>query len=203
MSEVTVTPLVYVVDDDPDLGASVARLLRRMGYGAEPFLDPRDLLKSYALTPASCVVTDVMMGQMDGFEFADRLREMDPAVSLIFMTAWPATSKAVDAVRHYGGLDYLEKPIDHERLAAAVSEGIQWSARRRESIEKLAVLTKRERDVFARLVRGYSNKEIARELGISPRTIEDHRSQIMVKTQTSSVRELIAIAKGGEPDLAP
>lgn len=187
---------VYVVDDDPDLGASVARLLRRMGYSAEPFLNPRDVLASYEEGPAACVLTDVMMGDMDGFAFAEELRALDPNVAIIFMTAWPATSKAVDAIRVYGGIDYLEKPIDHDRLGAAIAEGVRWSAARRNGSERLARLTKREREVFELLVKGYSTKEIARELGLSPRTIEDHRAQISGKTKTSSLRELVALKTG-------
>lgn len=184
---------VYVVDDDPDLGASVARLLRRMGYSAEPFLNPRDLLASYEEGPAACVLTDVMMGDMDGFAFAEALRTLDPNVAMVFMTAWPATSKAVDAIRVYGGIDYLEKPVDHDRLGAAIAEGIKWSVARREGSQRLSRLTKREREVFDLLVKGFSTKEIARELGLSPRTIEDHRAQISSKTQTSSLRELVAL----------
>ena len=80
---------VYVVDDDPDLGASVARLLRRHGFDATSFVDPAPLLDVHARTPAHCIVTDVMMGDLDGFTFADRVRERDAAVSIIFMTAWP------------------------------------------------------------------------------------------------------------------
>jgi two-component system response regulator FixJ len=194
MSDIQGGSQVYVVDDDPDLGASVARLLRRMGYLAEPFLNPRDLLASYEEGPAACVLTDVMMAGMDGFAFAEELRALDQNVSIVFMTAWPATSKAVDAIRIYGGIDYLEKPIDHDRLGAAIAEGIAWSAARRNGASKLAKLTKREREVFELLVKGYSTKEIARELGLSPRTIEDHRAQISSKTETSSLRELVALA---------
>jgi FixJ family two-component response regulator len=195
MSEVSCRNHVYVVDDDPDLGASVARLLRRMGYSAEPFLNPKDLLSMYKEGPAACVVTDVMMGDMDGFAFAEALRAIDPHVAMVFMTAWPATSKAVDAIRVYGGIDYLEKPIDHDRLAAAIEEGIRWSAARRGKVERLSKLTKRENEVFGLLVKGFSTKEIARELGLSPRTIEDHRAQISSKTGTSSLRELVALTE--------
>ena len=193
MREASCPNQVYVVDDDPDLGASVARLLRRMGYSAEPFLNPRDLLASYEEGPAACVLTDVMMGDMDGFAFAEALRTLDPNVAMVFMTAWPATSKAVDAIRVYGGIDYLEKPVDHDRLGAAIAEGIKWSVARREGSQRLSRLTKREREVFDLLVKGFSTKEIARELGLSPRTIEDHRAQISSKTQTSSLRELVAL----------
>ena len=90
---------VYVVDDDADLGASVARLLGRHGFAAQAFVDPAALLGLYAAAPAQCIVTDVMMGDLDGFAFADRVRAIDPATSIVFMTAWPTTANAVDSVR--------------------------------------------------------------------------------------------------------
>jgi FixJ family two-component response regulator len=188
-------PLLYVVDDDADLGASVARMLGRAGYAAEPFIEPKQLLAAYVAAPAACVVTDVMMGDLDGFAFADRLRATDPATAIIFMTAWPTTANAVDSVRRHGGLDYLEKPIDETRLLAAVREGVAWSVRRRAQLDRLVRLSPRERDVFALLVRGLSSKAIAAELELSPKTIEDHRAQIFAKTGTSGLAQLISLVE--------
>jgi two-component system, LuxR family, response regulator FixJ len=188
------TSLIYVVDDDRDLAGSLARLLIREGFHAEPFTDPAQLLEAYGEQPAACVVTDVMMGDMDGFAFADRLRAIDQAAAIIFMTAWPTTANAVDSIRRYGGLDYLEKPIDQARLLSAVREGAEWSARRRAQTDRTARLSPRERDVFALLVRGFSSKAIAAELGLSPKTIEDHRAQIATKTGTNGLAQLIALA---------
>jgi two-component system response regulator FixJ len=186
---------VYVVDDDGDLGASVARLLRRHGHAAEPFLDPAPLLDIYADAHADCVVTDVMMGDLDGFGFADKLRAIDRATAIVFMTAWPTTANAVDSIRRYGGLDYLEKPIDEDRLIAAVAEGVAWSRRRRANLARMASLSPREREVFDLLVRGHPNKVIAADLGLSPKTIEDHRAAIMAKTGANGLAHLIALAE--------
>lgn len=186
-------PLVYVVDDDGDLCNAVARLLRRNGYDAEPFMDPLALIAAYSVEPAHCVVTDIMMGDLDGFDFADRLRAMDASAALIFMTAWPTTTHAVDAVRRHGGLDYLEKPLDEQRLLCALEEGTRWSIRKREAAARLARLTQRERQVLDLLVKGQSNKMIAAELNLSPKTIEDHRSAIMTKTGTIGLAQLIAL----------
>ncbi|WP_242138022.1 LuxR C-terminal-related transcriptional regulator [Sphingomonas sp. TREG-RG-20F-R18-01] len=188
-------PLVYVVDDDRDLGATVARLLGRHGFAAEPFLDPALLLTVYAAAPAHCIVTDVMMGDLDGFTFADRVRAIDPAVAIVFMTAWPTTANAVDSVRRYGGLDYLEKPLDEARLLTAVAEGVVWSAGRRRVMHRTAMLSPRERDVFEWLARGHSNKEVAAQLGLSPKTIEDHRAAIIAKTGVNGLAQLIALAR--------
>jgi FixJ family two-component response regulator len=189
-------PIVYIVDDDADLGASLARLLIRAGFAAEPFLDPAQLLDAYAAAPSDCVVTDVMMGEMDGFAFADRLRAMDRAAAIIFMTAWPTTSSAVDSIRLYGGLDYLEKPVDEVRFVTAVAEAVEWSSSRRTRLARTARLTPREREVFALLVRGLSNKAIAAQLNLSPKTVEDHRASISAKTGTSGLAQLISLADG-------
>jgi FixJ family two-component response regulator len=186
--------MVYVVDDDCDLGASIARLLRRSGFEAEPFVDPEQLLAAYAEAPADCILTDIMMGDLDGFAFADRLRAIDEAAAIVFMTAWPRVSDAVDSIRRHGGVDYLEKPIDEARLLTALTEAAEWSRRRRCQLERTARLTPRERDVFALLVRGLSSKAIAAELNLSPKTVEDHRAQITAKTGTSGLAQLIELA---------
>ena len=191
----TACGMVYVVDDDQDLGAAVARLLRRHGHVAEPFLDPAPLLKVYERAPAHCIVTDVMMGEIDGFDFADRVRLLDPAVAIIFMTAWPTTANAVDSVRRYGGLDYLEKPIDEDRLLAAIAEGVAWSKAQRSALARTAGLTPRQRQVFDLLVKGHNNQAIAAALDISPKTVEDHRAAIVAKTGTNGIAQLIALAR--------
>lgn len=186
---------VYVVDDDGDLGAAVARLLTRQGHAATAFLDPERLLASYAGAPAHCIVTDIMMGDMDGFGFAERVRAIDPAVAVVFMTAWPTTANAVDSVRRYGGLDYLEKPLDEPRLLAAVAEGVVWSRRQRAIQARTELLSPRERQVFDLLVQGHSNKAVAALLCLSPKTIEYHRAAIAAKTGTSGLAQLIALSR--------
>lgn len=186
---------VYVVDDDADLAASVARLLRRHGFAAEPILDPIDLLQVYLDAPAHCILTDVMMGDLDGFGFADRVRVLDPDVAIVFMTAWPTTANAVDSVRRYGGLDYLEKPIDEDRLLSAIREGVAWSRDRRAVSARTANLTPRERQVFDLLVQGHPNKVVADRLGLSPKTVEDHRASVLAKTGTTGLAQLIALSK--------
>lgn len=183
--------LILVLDDDRDLGASLSRLLCRHGYQSESFEDGRQLLQSYPATGAGCVVSDIMMTDIDGFGFAEMLRQRDPCAAIVFMTAWPTTAHAVDSIRRHGGLDYLEKPIDEDRLLAAVAEGVAWSTKRRRRQARLAPLSPRERDVFELLVRGLSNKAVAERLGLSPRTVEDHRASIMAKTGAGNIAELI------------
>lgn len=198
MSDTALSQHVAVLDDDADLAATVARLLTRSGIPAQPFTAPQDLIAAVPATAFGCVVSDIQMGEMDGFAFADALRARDPAVALVFMTAWPTTAHAVDAVRRHGGLDYLEKPIDEARLIAAVAEGLAWSARERRKAAVAALLTRREREVLGLMVQGYTNKEMGPMLGISDRTVEDHRAAIIAKTRTSGIAQLIALSRGEE-----
>lgn len=186
--------LIYVVDDDGDLGLALCRLLRRNGYSAEPFDNPALLLQAFAAEPAHCVVSDIMMEPINGLDFAQVLRGRDPTVAMVFMTAWPTTADAVDSVRRFGGFDYLEKPIDEGRLFAAIAEAVRWSMDHRAIEARLARLTARERDVFNLLVRGLSSKMIAADLNLSPKTVEDHRAAIMAKTGSNGLAQLIAMS---------
>lgn len=190
----SVQSTVHVVDDDPDLAASVARLLSRHGHTAEPFVDPTLTLKALATTVVHCIVTDVMMGDLDGFGLAERVRTIDPSVAIVFMTAWPTAADAVDSIRRHGGLDYLDKPLDEDRLLTAVREGVRWSTQRRSSSSRIASLTPRELDVFRLLARGYVNKAIADRLRISPKTVEDHRAAVLAKTGSQNLAQVIALA---------
>lgn len=185
--------LIYVVDDDVDLAHSLARFLRRHGFVAEPFSDPLTLLKTYRSRPAACVIADIMMGEVDGFTFAEQLRAFDTSVAILFMTAWPSTSAAVDAVRRHQGIDYLAKPLDEERLLISLEEGLRWSQQQRNAAFRLADLTSRERQVFSLLVRGHSSKVIAAKLGISARTVDDHRANIALKTGARTMADLVAL----------
>lgn len=184
---------VYVIDDDGDLGASLTRMLRRHGYEAEAFDDPRGFLSAENISEPCCVVTDVMMGDMDGFELARQVRGSMPSAAIVFMTAWPRTSDAVEAIRDLGGLDYLEKPLDQERLIDAVAQGMDWSRTRHRSATRLSQLSPRERQVIDLLVMGWTNKVIAAQLCLSVKTVEDHRAAVMKKTQSFSLADLIDI----------
>ncbi|WP_298397790.1 response regulator [Sphingobium sp.] len=195
MAELPDRAIVHVVDDDVDLGQSVARLLGRHGHATRAFSTPEAMLQAQPQQAAHCLVTDVMMGDTDGFSLAEQIRQRDPGVAIIFMTAWPTTANAVDAIRRYGGLDYLEKPLDEDRLIDAVAEGVAWSRRRRAALARIDALTPRERDVLDRLAQGMSNKMVAAELGLSPKTIEDHRAAIVAKTGASGSAGLIALMR--------
>lgn len=186
--------LVYVLDDDADLAGSVSRLLRRNGYSSEPFMDPGSLLEAFPGEAAHCVVSDLMMPQMSGFEFAQALKRVDNSAAFIFMTAWPSIDSAVEAIRSHGGLDYITKPLEEDRLLRAVEDGVAWSKDIRSKRQRLKDLSPREIEVMDLLVRGRSNKQAAAELSLSARTIEDHRAAIVRKTNAKSIAELMDLA---------
>lgn len=196
MTQSSPVATVAVLDDDADLAQSIARLLIRHGHHTAAFCAPELLLAAHTASPFACIVSDIQMGEIDGFSFAEDLRRHDPGVAFVFMTAWPTTAHAVDAVRRHGGLDYLEKPIAEPRLVAAVLEGLAWSMRERRIHAVIASFTRREREVYELLVLGHSNKEIADRLAISIRTVEDHRAAIVTKMRTNGLAQLVALSRG-------
>jgi FixJ family two-component response regulator len=131
MNAGSIGKIVYVVAADLDHGASIARLLKRAGYSAEPFIDHRQLLERYSAQPADCVISDVDAGQLGDPAFAERLRQIDPAAAIFFMTALSAARTRVNSTSQHDGIGYLEKPIDGEHLLAAVGDGTSWSKRTR------------------------------------------------------------------------
>lgn len=140
------------------------------------------------------MLSDVMLGDVNGFQVARSARLADPALSVVFITAWPKTTDAVDAIRRFGGIDYLEKPLDEARLLAAVAEGLAWSRGRRQASDRVATLSGRERQVLQMIARGLSSKMVALELDLSAKTVEDHRAAIRAKTGAVSLPDLIVLA---------
>lgn len=189
------SPTICVVDDDEDLLMSISRLLRRSGYQVQAFSAPEALLSALPSRPPECVLTDVMMGDMDGFRFAEILRPKYPATALIFMTAWPSVSDAVNSFRQYQGVNYLQKPLLAPDILSAVSDAIAWSRPRLKALQKIGQLTSREREVLRLLSQGHGNKQIAFHLDLSPKTIEYHRASLMTKMGPTEMTELFHISR--------
>ena len=187
--------IVHIIDDDRDLGQAIARLLRRKGYATTAFESAADWLADPCAPDANCLVSDILIGEVNAFDLTGAMRARAPATAIVFMTGWPTTSDAVDEVRVHGGIDYLEKPIDEARLSRAVLEGVNWSVGRSALAARTARLTQREREVLERLAAGHTNKEIAHDLSLSIKTIEDHRAAIKVKTGAQGLADLIALTR--------
>ena len=196
----TTERVVHVIDDDADVRQSLAFLLTsagltvRMHDSALAFLDVLPEVKE------GCVVTDVRMPGMDGLELQRRLRQLKARLPVIVMTGHGDVPLAVEAMKS-GAVDFIEKPFEDEVLLSAIrpalarqAQASDRDARATEIQQRIAKLSEREREVLDRLVAGKANKVIAFELGISPRTVEVYRANVMTKMQADSLSELVRMA---------
>ena len=193
---------VYVIDDDPAMRDSLDFLLCSAGFSVRLFDSAQVFLNDLPKLEAGCVVTDIRMPGMDGMEL---LRQLDPAsgvrkLPVIVMTGHGDVPLAVEAMK-FGAADFLEKPFDDEILLAAVRSALnrqdsdgKRQAERAAIDDRLATLSNRERDVLEGLVAGRANKQIAFDLGISPRTVEIYRANLMTKMHAASLSELVRMA---------
>ena len=204
-------PVVHVVDDDLAVRRSLAFLLAADGLLVRLHDSASASLEQMGEPAAGCVVTDVRMPDIDGLELLRRLKEVGYRLPVIVMTGHADVPMAVEAMRS-GAFDFVEKPFDHEvllrsiRAALARQDGEQGRDAELERLRQLAdSLSVREREVMQGLLRGKANKVIAHELGLSPRTVEIYRANVMTKMQAKSLSDLIrhVLALGtDQPDRA-
>ena len=194
--------VVHIVDDDESFRNAIQRLLRASGYAVENYESAEQLLQRLPSEAGpSCILLDIRIPGLSGPDLQDRLAALGSHVPIVFLTGYadvPTTVKVMKA----GADDLLTKPVSKDELIAALERAIARSRTWREkneqlhSLQKLVdSLTPRERQVFERVARGKMNKEIARELGATERTIKAHRSNIMDKLHIASVAELVLIAE--------
>ena len=191
---------VHVIDDDEALRDSLTFLLRTARIDVQSYPSAAAFLEALPETNLSCVITDVRMPGMSGIDLLRRLRERKISVPVIVITGHGDIPLAVEAMR-IGATDFLEKPFDDEVLIASVKAALrqkEGEAKRQEEraeIEgRLASLSNRERDVLGGLVAGRANKQIAHDLGISPRTVEIYRANLMSKMKAGSLSDLVRMA---------
>jgi two-component system response regulator FixJ len=199
--------VVHVIDDDADVRQSLAFLLSTAGLAVRVHDSAVAFLKVLPEIKDGCVVTDVRMPGIDGLELQRRLGELEKHLPVIVMTGHGDVPLAVEAMKA-GAVDFIEKPFDDEVMLSAIRAALARNADDRERNaraaaiqERIARLSDRERDVLDRLVAGKANKVIAYELGISPRTVEVYRANVMTKMQADSLSELVrmALIEGGAP----
>jgi len=192
--------VVHVIDDDEAMRESLAFLLSAVGMEVRTYESALGFLDIAPNAEAGCVITDVRMPGLSGVDLLRRLRELKLGIPVIVITGHGDVPLAVEAMK-IGALDFLEKPFDDEVLLASVRSALNQlnqdqkrQAERNEIERRLAALSNRERDVLEGLVSGHANKQIAYDLGISPRTIEIYRANLMTKMQAASLSDLVRMA---------
>ena len=198
---------VYIVDDDDAVRDSLSVLLEAVGHHVQTFGLARDFLALAPQLPAGCLIADIRMPEMDGLELQRQLNEQALGFQMIVITGHGDVPLAVRAMKA-GAIDFIEKPFATPTILASVEAALTrvHSADRndpvaRAALEKLSLLSPREREVLEGLLAGLPNKTIAYDLAISPRTVEIHRARVMDKTGARSLSELIrfALAAGLQP----
>jgi len=193
-------PIVHVIDDDEAARDSLAFLLGTAKISVKTYESAVAFLKVAADVRSGCIITDVRMPEVTGVDLLRRLKELKIGVPVIVITGHGDVALAVEAMK-VGAADFLEKPFDDGAMLTAVrsaldrqqSEG-KRQAERSDIESRLAALSSRERDVLEGLVNGLANKQIAFNLGISPRTVEIYRANLMTKMQASSLSDLVRMA---------
>lgn len=192
---------VLVVDDDPSVRKSLGRLLKAAGYDVETFASAREFLRRERFAGPSCLVLDVFVPDLDGFDLQQTLAAEDDSPPIVFISGRGDIPMSVRAMKA-GAVDFLTKPFRAEALLACIEEALARS--RRSGLEhaemtsirqRLAALTPREHEVLRHVVAGQPNKQIAGDLGISERTVKIHRGRVMRKTAAGSVAELVRLAE--------
>jgi two-component system response regulator FixJ len=202
---------VHIVDDDDAVRDSLAFLLSTAGIPAATYDSAMAFFDRHASAEVRCIVTDIRMPEISGLDLLRRVKEINPNVPVIVLTGHGDVPLAVEAMK-LGAADFIEKPFDDEALLAAIGAALDRSrAQEREDAKttelrgRLASLSAREHEVLQGLVAGKPNKTIAYDLGISPRTVEVYRANVMTKMQAATLSELVRmvlISGDGAPTAA-
>jgi RNA polymerase sigma factor (sigma-70 family) len=190
-------PIIFVVDDDEAVRLSTEMLIRSMGLRVESFESAAEFLEDFDPQQPGCVILDIRMPGMSGLELQHHLNEIGATIPVIFVTGHGDVPMAVKAMKS-GAVDFIQKPFRDQELIDRVHAAIDRdSEQRRESKdhariqERIDALTSRELEVMHLVVEGLANKEIASDLGLSPRTVEIHRARVMSKMEAQSLPDLV------------
>lgn len=194
---------VFLVDDDADIRGSLARALGLRGYVVKTFASAPDFLENYEQGLSGCLLLDYGMPKMDGLQLQKRLNDMGSQLPVIFITGHGGVPESVEAMK-MGAADFLEKPFKQSVLIDRIEAAFETDRQRRAEemqtsgiITRFQSLTDREKEISLLLATRpgqNSSKEIARQLGISPRTVDHHRARILAKMDVATVAELVEIS---------
>ena len=191
---------IHLVDDEESIRKSAGFMLKTSGFIVESYASGIAFLKVVKSVEPGCILLDVRMPEMDGLEVQETLTERGITMPVIVLTGHGDVSIAVRAMKA-GAVDFLEKPFEKAALLASISNAFSRldntdlrSVRNSEAMVRIAVLTGRERDVLVGLAQGLPNKTIAYDLGISSRTVEVHRANLMTKLEVNSLSDALRIA---------
>jgi two-component system response regulator FixJ len=196
---------VMVVDDDSGVRNAMRTLLKSVGLNSQVFASAQDFLNGYNPGQPGCVLLDIRMPGMSGLELQQELNLRGATIPVIFMTGHGDIPMAVEAMQH-GAFDFLQKPFRDQDLLDRIQKAIVRDAKLRKALSEhsrirahLETLTEREREVLDLLILGKQNKQIAQDLGVSPRTVEIHRARVMEKMDAQSVAELVRMMMDTRP----
>jgi FixJ family two-component response regulator len=191
-------PVVHVVDDDEALRDSLRWMLESAGYRVVTYATSELFLADYDPRQSGCLVLDIRMPGMSGLEVQDELKRRGYAIPIVFITGHGDVPMAVSAMKK-GAIDFIEKPFNDEAFIRVVENALTSDTQRRRAAACLATLTARERDVLQGIVAGKRNKVIAVELGVSIKTVEAHRGNVMKKLGVDSLADLMRLTHLVEP----
>lgn len=190
-------PTVFIVDDDDAVRDSLEDLVDSVGLKAEIFASAQEFLAAYDPLRAGCLVLDIRMPGMSGLELQEKLGERQAVLPIIFITGHGDIPMAVEAMRR-GAVDFIQKPFRDQDLLDRINSALAQGVGRREDMqeqraieERIHSLTRRERQVMEMVVEGKANKVIAIDLGLSQRTVEVHRANVMEKMRTKTLADLV------------
>ena len=190
---------VYLVDDDASIRAAMTRALTVEGFNVRTWATAEAFIAEYDPREFGCLVSDVSMPGIDGLQLQERLSRIDRSLPIVFISGNGHVRMSVQAMRA-GAVTFLEKPARITELVEAIDEGLARAERLRQQIaanasleERLASLTRRERQVLQLVITGKMNKQIAAQLGAAEKTIKVHRGRVMDKMHVRSVAELVAM----------